>query len=164
MCWVFCTLVITMPADGPAPNGAGSSAGMVMTSDIGKSTGPRCSTGKNSGGPVKTLIVVVLLSCKKNPAGSPSMGSLKFKKIRSCKSFGGPVKLGFSTWLPVLRSSKDPKVFPLSATFHIDGLVQERCNSIANALDLSLSCTNPCTLFLQGFCSHKCFLDVIKNG
>ena len=27
---------------------------------------------------------------------------------------------------------------------HIDGLVQERCNSIANALELSLSCTNPC--------------------
>ena len=26
---------------------------------------------------------------------------------------------------------------------HIDGLVQERCNSIANALELRLSCTNP---------------------
>ena len=26
---------------------------------------------------------------------------------------------------------------------HIDGLVQERCNSIANALELHLSCTNP---------------------
>ena len=25
---------------------------------------------------------------------------------------------------------------------HIDGLVQERCNSIANALELRLSCTN----------------------
>ena len=25
----------------------------------------------------------------------------------------------------------------------IDGLVQERCNSIANALELPLSCTNP---------------------
>ena len=26
--------------------------------------------------------------------------------------------------------------------YHIDGLVQERCNSIANALELQLSCTN----------------------
>ena len=26
---------------------------------------------------------------------------------------------------------------------YIDGLVQERCNSIANALELRLSCTNP---------------------
>ena len=26
---------------------------------------------------------------------------------------------------------------------HIDGLIQERRNSIANALELSLSCTNP---------------------
>ena len=30
-----------------------------------------------------------------------------------------------------------------SAIFHIDGLVQERRNSIANALELRLSCTNP---------------------
>ena len=28
---------------------------------------------------------------------------------------------------------------------HIDGLMQERCNSIANALELHLSCTNPST-------------------
>ena len=33
--------------------------------DIGKSTGPRSSTGENSGGPMKTLIVPVLLSGKK---------------------------------------------------------------------------------------------------
>ena len=26
---------------------------------------------------------------------------------------------------------------------HVDGLVQERCNSIANALELRISCTNP---------------------
>ena len=26
---------------------------------------------------------------------------------------------------------------------HIDGLMQERCNSIDNALELHLSCTNP---------------------
>ena len=38
------------------------------------------------------------------------------KKIRSCKSFGGPVKLGFSICLPVLRSGKSLKVFPMSAT------------------------------------------------
>ena len=29
------------------------------------------------------------------------------------------------------------------AFFHIDGLIQERCNSIANALELHLYCTNP---------------------
>ena len=29
------------------------------------------------------------------------------------------------------------------APLHIDGLVQERRNSIANALELRLSCTNP---------------------
>ena len=28
---------------------------------------------------------------------------------------------------------------------HMEGLVQERCNSIANALELHLSCTNPST-------------------
>ena len=27
--------------------------------------------------------------------------------------------------------------------YHIDGLVQERCNSIVNALEFSLFCTNP---------------------
>ena len=32
---------------------------------------------------------------------------------------------------------------PGIAHVHIDGLVQERCNSIANALELHLSCTNP---------------------
>ena len=30
---------------------------------------------------------------------------------------------------------------------HLNGLVQERCNSIANALELRLSCTNPSILF-----------------
>ena len=32
---------------------------------------------------------------------------------------------------------------------HVDGLVQERHNSIANALELHLSCTNPSMLFLK---------------
>ena len=31
----------------------------------------------------------------------------------------------------------------MHAMSHIDGLVQERCNSIANAMELRLSCTNP---------------------
>ena len=34
--------------------------------------------------------------------------------MRSGKSFGGPVKHGFFTCLPVLRSGKGPKVFPMS--------------------------------------------------
>ena len=33
-----------------------------ICTDIGKSTGPRSSTGENSGGPMKTLVVPVLLS------------------------------------------------------------------------------------------------------
>ena len=38
----------------------------------------------------------------------------KKKKIGPVKSFGGRVNLGFSMWLPVLRSGKGPKVFPMS--------------------------------------------------
>ena len=38
---------------------------MVHRSDITKSTGPRSLTGENSGGPMKTIIVQVLLSSKK---------------------------------------------------------------------------------------------------
>ena len=34
-------------------------------------------------------------------------------------------------------------------TVHIDGLVQERRNSIANALELRLSCTNPSICYLH---------------
>ena len=87
---------------------------VISHSDIGKSTGPRSSTSENSGGPMKTIVVPVLLSSKKNPVGSPSMGTLMLKKMRSCKSFWGPVKLGFSMWLSVLCSGKGPKVFPMS--------------------------------------------------
>ena len=36
-------------------------------------------------------------------------------------------------WVPVF----------ITASYHIDGLVQERRNSIANALEFRLSCTNP---------------------
>ena len=35
------------------------------------------------------------------------------------------------------------KVWYQNMILHIDGLVQERRNSIANALELRLSCTNP---------------------
>ena len=35
--------------------------------------------------------------------------------------------------------------FFFSTSQHFDGLVQERRNSIANALELRLSCTNPLT-------------------
>ena len=88
--------------------------GVPQTS--GKTTGPRSSSGENSEGPMKTLIVPVFVSDKKIPLGNPSMGILMLKKIRSCKSIEGPVKLGFSMWLPVLRSGKGPKVFPMSGT------------------------------------------------
>ena len=42
---------------------------------------------------------------------------------------------------------------------HSDGSVQERCNSIANALELHLSCTDPSILcFTPGECWH-CEVD-----
>ena len=42
-------------------------------------------------------------------------------------------------------------------TLYIDGLVQERCNSIANALELRLSCTDPST------CTVKPLVQVAPN-
>ena len=61
--------------------------------------------------------------------------------IRSCKSFGGPVKLGFSMWLLVLRSSKSPKVFPMSVIYlHIESAPRKSTNcqsqSVINEVDI----------------------------
>ena len=47
-----------------------------------------------------------------------------------------------------LKKSEVPVIFEVMAVIvrkghQIDGLVQERRNSIANALELRLSCTNP---------------------
>ena len=39
---------------------------------------------------------------------------------------------------------------------YINGLVQERCNSIANALELCLSCINPSTCVSE--LGHHCFM------
>ena len=38
--------------------------------------------------------------------------------------------------------------------YHIDGLVQERCNSIANALELCLSCTNQLIFLIHASCIY----------
>ena len=133
---MYPSLVITAPADGLAPSHhANSSAVTVLTTlymlwwhffgycdgfvhdytkpDIGKSTGPR---------PVKTVEdrwkpLLCRSSCPvKKSCREPLYGDFSVEKmIRSCKSFGGPEKLGFSMWLPVLRSGKGPKVFPMSA-------------------------------------------------
>ena len=50
-------------------------------------------------------------------------------------------------------------------SLQIDGLVQKRCNSMANALELCLFCTNPLkydTHIVQGVTLHFIdFLDVI---
>ena len=73
-----------------------------------KTTGPRSSTCKNSGKPL------LFRSNRKIALGSPSTGILMLKKNRSCKSFGGPVKLGFYMWLSVSQSGKGPKVFRMS--------------------------------------------------
>ena len=51
----------------------------------------------------------------------------------------------YSTW-PALDTFKgislNENVFQMEVHWNIDGLVQERSNSIANALELRLSCTN----------------------
>ena len=44
----------------------------------------------------------------------------------------------------------------------IDGLVQERHNSIANALELCLSCTYP-SIFSQGYIYGVYFVSIIEN-
>ena len=78
----------------------------INTADIRKSTSPQSSTVENSGGPMNTIVVPVLLSGKKLLWGAPLWGLLCWKNyISSYKSFGGPVKLRFSMWLPVLQSS-----------------------------------------------------------
>ena len=41
---------------------------------------------------------------------------------------------------------------------YIDGLIQERRNSIANTLELHLSCTNPSTYFTRHM--HKCIAGI----
>ena len=46
--------------------------------------------------------------------------------------------------------------------FHIDGLVQERCNSIANALELCLPCTNPSILCSHCHCQGK-MIPTVKS-
>ena len=44
------------------------------------------------------------------------------------------------------KQTRDPLFVVAGARVYIDGLVQERRNSIAKALDLHLSCTNPSIL------------------
>ena len=46
------------------------------------------------------------------------------------------------SWVPSHRTSNAEST-PMSSSHHVDGLVQERCNFIANALVLGLSCTTP---------------------
>ena len=50
--------------------------------------------------------------------------------------------LGHSELLVVLALNKQNIQVKMCGKFDIGGLVQERCNSIANALELHLSCTN----------------------
>ena len=59
--------------------------------DIGKSTGPRSSTGENSGGPMKTIVVPVLLSGKKKFCREPLYGDSNVeKKWDPVKVLGDP--------------------------------------------------------------------------
>ena len=88
----------------------------IYDSDIAKSTSPRSLTSKNGGR--KTLVVAVLLSGKKLCVGNPSVENLMLKKIRSCKTVGGPVRREFFKCLPVLWSGKGQKVFAMSDDFY----------------------------------------------
>ena len=58
--------------------------------------------------------------------------------------------MGFS-WSTIIFLSNVASMQELTGayTIYIDGLVQERCNSIANALEFCLSCTNPSTCHLK---------------
>ena len=84
---------------------------LIDFADIRKSTGPR---------PVKTVEdqwkpLLCWSSCPvKKSCREPLYGDSNVEKTRSCKSFGGPVKLGLSLLSPVLRPSKGPTVFPKS--------------------------------------------------
>ena len=56
-----------------------------------------------------------------------------------------------------VTNSVSSKICSLSVSecnHHINGLVEERCNSIANALELHLSCTNP-SISSNQFCEFK---------
>ena len=59
---------------------------------------------------------------------------------------------GFQIYIPVIITTLMPSVWPND---HVEGLVQERHNSIANTLELHLSCTNPWMLFPS---AHHCWL------
>ena len=52
-----------------------------------------------------------------------------------------PFVRGTHWWILPQRASYTPSI----SIHHINGLVQERRNSIANAMELRLSCTNPST-------------------
>ena len=53
---------------------------------------------------------------------------------------GKSVWILFGVWVPIIFLHE---VIAADPDFDIDGLVHERRNSIANALELRLSCTNP---------------------
>ena len=61
---------------------------------------------------------------------------------------------------PMMTQLTDTKIYlPASVTYHMDELVQERCNSSALAMEIHLSCTNPsisCFFHLQIF-------SIVKN-
>ena len=62
---------------------------------------------------------------KKNPCGEPLYRESNVKKMRSCKTVGGPVKPGFFTFLPVLRSG-NLKVRKFSRCLYISSQVKSK--------------------------------------
>ena len=57
-------------------------------------------------------------------------------------------------WTPLVC----PKTMVACLQTHIDGLMQERRNSVANALELRLSCTNPSI-----WAKHKCDISLFSD-
>ena len=61
----------------------------------------------------------------------------------------------------VMQGARASTGMVLTQFAHISGLVQERHNSIANALELRLSCTNPSTWY---HCLLPCIATEAADG
>ena len=68
-----------------------------------------------------------------------------------CQAFGSTNEINPDCYFQdvlLLVSIKSRSLETGSSHRHIDGSLRERCNSITNALELRLSCTNPSILFM----------------
>ena len=66
---------------------------------------------------------------------------------------------GLKTW-QICFVPRNECIFPVLSCYHIGGLVQEKRNSIANALELRLFCTNPSIIYTG---TLTCWLNIPKS-